>query len=161
MDNLQMLLAVNIALLRRLFPPAGIENQILEGLKIARKASSMEAIAKEAGDEPAYEEAIVEVNKITATTSYQTVVSKTITKGRMAKISRMEMACREDSDYDNVYWRITVNSKIILEDKMLPSSLTLDIADLDIRGGKEVKIEAKTSTGTVSVWGDITGKEII
>ena len=118
MEIFQALLATNIAVLRRLNAPfvGNEESQILEALRIARRISILEAIAKEAGDEPTYEDPIVEIDKITATTDYATVVSKTITVGKTGIISKMEMACRQDSDYDIVLWRLTVNSKVIFQD---------------------------------------------
>ncbi|MBW2596599.1 MAG: hypothetical protein JRC93_11635 [Deltaproteobacteria bacterium] len=160
MDKQELLIATNIAVLRRQFPPIEIVNQILYGLKVARQVLSLEAIIEEAGDTPPFEVPVVEINGITATTSYATIVEKTITAGRTGKISKMEMACRIDVDYDIVHWRLTINSRVVFEDKLLPSSLTLDLADITIGGGKLLKIEAKTTAGTSLVWGDITGKEV-
>jgi len=160
MDIQRLIAATNIALLRRQFPALLIEEQIWEGLKMVKRLMYEEAVGKEAGDTVPFEAPIVEVNKITANVNYTTIVEKTIASGRTAKIAKMEMACRVDLDYDITQWRLTVNSKIVFEDKPLPSSLTLDLADITISGGKVMKVEARTTAGTAEVWADITGKEI-
>ena len=160
MDIQQAILGTLIALLRRQLPPILIREQIMEGVKEARRLFYLEAINSEAGDEPTYESPICEINSITANLNYQTIVSKTITAGRTAKIARVEMACKQTTDYEKVLWRLTVNSRYVFEDKTLPTSLTLDLAEVDTRGGKEVKVEAKTTVDTAEVWADITGKEV-
>ena len=106
-----------------------------------------------------YEEAILELGTILATITYAEVVSHTVTKQRTAKLGRIELACENTADYSNVTWKITLEDKV--KELKLPASLTLDFAGLDIRGGKLIKVEAKTTSGTANVWADITGKEII
>lgn len=159
MEIQRLIAATLIALLRRQFPPALIKEQILEGAKIARQLSVEEAIAREAGGEPTNEEAILELATIEATTSYADVVSHTVTKQRTALLEKIEMACKLSTDYSNVTWEITLGDKI--KELILPTALTLTFGGLNIRGGKVVKIRAKTATGTAEVWADITGRDVV
>lgn len=156
-----LLIGTMIAVLRKNFNLPMTKEQVFEGIRIAKQIGVDEAIAKEAGGEPANEEPIAEIN-LTATDgagSYVEIVSKTITPGRTGIISKMEMA---SADYDNVQWRITINSKVVFEGKELPNATTLTLADVSVRGGKVFKVEAKdTDSIAHNCWADITGKEII
>lgn len=161
MERDVLLVGTMIAVLRKNFNLPMTKEQVFEGIRIARQIGVDEAIAKEAGGEPVHEEPIAEIDKVATdgAGNYVEVVSKTIMAGRTGIISKMEMA---SADYDNVQWKITVNSKVVFEDEELPAATTITLADVSVRGGKVFKIEAKDTDSTAhNVWGDITGKEII
>ena len=136
-----------------------IKEQIMAGVRLAKEIGLDEAIAREAGDEPANEEAIFELASLTTGVAYADVVSKTITSGRTAELSKIEMACQLTTDYSLVTWKVTIGT--VVKELVLPTALTLTFPQLSIRGGTVIKVEAKTSSGTPVVWSDITGKEII
>ena len=159
MDMQELLVATNIALLRRQFPPWKIEEQIFEAFKMIRQLISKETIAREAGEEPTYEDAIACLDIIISSGSYQDLASWTITKGKTGILSKVEMACEA---YSQGRFRLVISDKEMWADKELPDSLTLSFPDITIRGGTTVKIQGKSADASAfKMWGDITGKEVV
>ena len=149
-----------VALLRRQgIVPLAIKEQILEGIKVIKELSIEEAIAREVGDEGTLERAISVLDMKSSTSSYQALASWTVTSQRTGKLSKVECAC---DDYSKGLFKLIIDDRLMWEDKLLPSSLTMDFLGADIRGGKTVAIYGKSSNGSVfNMWGDICGKEVI
>ena len=156
-DLLQI--GVLIAVLRKNMNVILSKEQIFEGIRIAKQIGVDEAIAKEAGGEPANETAVIELATLTTGASYADVVSYTVPKTKTTILSKIEMACSASADYANVTWQITIG--VIVKELILPTALTLTFPELNLRGGTVVKVEAKTASGTPSAWADITGKEVL
>ena len=156
MDTQRLMLGSLIALLRK---NGGNEKDILAALDIAKKLSYDEAIRREAGGEPTEEEPVTEISVVTSTGSYQTLASWTVKQGWIGLLSKISMAC---NDYTHGRFRLVINDKEKWIDKQLPASLTLSFPDLTIRGGKAVTIQGKSSDGSsFSMWGEISGKEVV
>ena len=153
-DLLQI--GVLIAVLRKNMNVILSKEQIFEGIRIAKQIGVDEAIAREAGGEPANESAVVELATLVTGASYADVVSYTVPKTKTAVLAKIEMAC---SDYTNITWKVTIGTKV--KELILPTALTLTFPELNLRGGTVVKVEAKTASGTPSAWADITGKEVL
>jgi len=156
-DLLQI--GVLIAVLRKNMNVILSKEQIFEGIRIAKQIGVDEAIAKEAGGEPANETAVIELATLVTGANYANVISYTVPKTKTAVLTKVEMACEASGNYTNVTWKITIGTKIM--ELVLPTALTLAFPSLNLRGGTVVKVEAKTSSGTPSVWADITGKEVL
>jgi len=123
------------------------------------------SIEEEAKDEKTYNDAIAEINKVVCTTEYQSVVKKTIPKGKVGRLSKIEMAC---GDYTKVQWALYINSKLvelesvaggIWQDVILPTatSFTWHPPGLEIRGGEYVEIQALDDGSSTSAWGALEG----
>ena len=108
---------------------------------------------------PAHEEAITKLARLsTSSTSYQTVVSWTVTVKKIGLLRFVEM---ESDDYEKTRFKLTIAGVEQFTDVQIEESLALEWPDVRLLAGKEVKLEAKSSDGTaVNVDGDILGKEI-
>ena len=156
MERDLLLIGTMIAVLRKSMNVTFTTEQIFEGVRLARQIGVQEAIAKEAGGETVNEELILQLAKLTTSAVYQTVVTKTITEGKTAQLSNIDMACA--GVYSNITWKISIGDKVI--EVILPTATSLPLFNVSIRGGTVIKVEAKTSSGTPDVWADIIGKEV-
>jgi len=128
---------------------------IAEGLRTARKLNLEDAISGEIS----FEDAVCELKIITASTTYQDLAKWTVTKQKTGILSKVEMAC---DDYTHGRFRLVINDKVKWEDKQLPECLTLTFPDLEMGAERIVQLQGKSSDSTTfSMWGDITGKEIV
>lgn len=153
-----MTLALLMALLRR-SGPINIEKQVLRGHEEVRDFLFKYSEKREAGGEPPVNLPIAELDIKTATTEYQDLASYTVPTGRIGLVSRVEMACE---NYTYGRFKLIINNETKWEDKELPESLSLAFPELEIRAGKSIRIQGKSSDATQApkMWGDITGKVI-
>lgn len=160
MDPQQLLIAINIAILRRQFPAVKIKDQIFEGLKIARQIGIDEAIAKEAGGEPTVAELVSRTEGlVAATTSYQDLASWTVEAGKTGLLTEISMAC---SNYTKGRFRLMFGDKEQWKDIQLPAGLTMPYLNSPVRGGRTILVQGKSSDGTaLNMWGHIAGEERI
>ena len=108
---------------------------------------------------PAHETAITQLDRLTtSSTSYQTVVSWTVTAAKIGVLRFVEFM---SDDYEKTRFKLTIAGVVQFSNLELGASLTLEWPDVKLAAGKIVKLEAKSSDATeVNVDGDILGKEI-
>lgn len=134
---------------------------VIEALHFIPAISHDEGIKREIKEEPTITKAVAELAKVPLTTSYQTIVKRTVPKGKILYVSKVEMYC---DNYDTTQWNFYVNSELVelenntrWEDIYLPVALTMTFdGNLEILGNKYIEVKAKDSAGG-DAWGDITG----
>jgi hypothetical protein len=90
-------------------------------------------------------------------TSYQTVVSWTVSNGKSGMLKEVSMIT---SDYEHTYFRLTIAGKKQFEDKLIQAPLTLPFPDNRLNAGSVVLLECRSTDGTsITVDGSITGRE--
>ena len=124
----------------------------------AKKLAYLLGLKDSLGGDMVVEDAVISLDRITATATYQTLASITAAKQKSTIIVKIQMAC---SDYSKGQFKLTVNDKVKFEDKLLPTALTITLPDLKIGVDKVVKIEGKDDGTGISMWGDISGKETV
>jgi hypothetical protein len=92
-----------------------------------------------------------------SSTTYQTVVSWTVSEGKSGMLKEVSMIT---SDYEHTYFRLTIADKKQFEDKLIQAPLTLPFPDNSLSAGSVVLLECRSTDGTgITVDGSITGRE--
>lgn len=109
--------------------------------------------------EPQDEAAVTRLDRLnTTSTSYGTVVSWTVSSGKVGVLRHVEM---ESDNYSKTRFQLTIAGVVQFTDAQVEDSLSLEWPDPRLAAGDEVLLEAKSSDGTeINVDGDITGKEV-
>lgn len=91
-------------------------------------------------------------------TSYQELAKLTVGKGKTGRLVEVSMAT---NNYDKTLWKLEVGDKTILENVILPATLTMQFADLKLSGEAVVALSVKSLDGTAIIAdGSISGKEL-
>ena len=108
---------------------------------------------------PATEVAAGGVGRYSGTsTSYQTVVSWTVTAAKLGELKEITIL---SSSYSKTVLQVTVGSVVFATNWTVLAAMPLIFEDLKLAAGAIVKVEAKSSDGTsVTVDAVITAKEI-
>jgi len=65
------------------------------------------------------------------------------------------------NNYSKTHFKLTIGGKIYFEDKIIQAPLTLPFPETRLREATEVKLECKSTDGTlITVDGSLTGKEV-
>ena len=101
---------------------------------------------------------IAKLDRYTGTdTSYQTVVSWTVTTGKTGELKEVSMITDQ---YAKTQFKLTVAGVEQFEDKVITAPLTLPFTENKLLSGSEVLLEAKSTDGTsINTDGSITGRE--
>ena len=91
-------------------------------------------------------------------TSYQELAKWTVGKGKAGKLVEVSMAT---DNYDKTLWRFEAGGEMVLEDVILPTTLTMQFTDLRLSEEAAVTLSVKSADGTAIVAdGSIVGKEL-
>uniref|UniRef100_A0A6M3Y3H3 Uncharacterized protein n=1 Tax=viral metagenome TaxID=1070528 RepID=A0A6M3Y3H3_9ZZZZ len=109
--------------------------------------------------EPATESPIIKLKRLsTALTTYQEVVSWTVTAGKVGILGFIEM---ESDAYIKTMFQLTIGGTVYFTNMQIAASLSLEFPELHLQAGIEVLLEAKSTDGTsINVDGDIIAKEV-
>ena len=102
---------------------------------------------------------VLEVDRVTTTsTSYQTIVTHTVTAGKIFILCAAEM---ESDDYAHTYFKLEIGGVTIFTDKQFGNAYSPPIPALKLVAGTVVTLSCASTDGTsITVDGDIVGKEI-
>jgi hypothetical protein len=90
-------------------------------------------------------------------TSYQTLVSWTVSEGKSGMLKEVSMIT---NDITHTEFRLTIAGKKQFEDKFIQAPLTLPFPDNRLNARSVVLLECRSTDGTsIIVDGSITGKE--
>lgn len=108
--------------------------------------------------QPGTETAIAEVDReITAETTYQEVVSWTVTTAKIGILREVSMV---SDNYAKALFKLEVGGTALFTNKAIQAPLTLPFPDVRLAGATVVKLSCKSSDGTsITVDGSISGKE--
>lgn len=109
--------------------------------------------------EPATEYAIDSYGSTsTASASYQTVKTWTVTADRMGILRAVEIACDR---YDVAEWKLVVGDVTVFEDITLPVSFTKGLPDLKLASETTVTLSVKSDgVVTINAYADFDAKEV-
>jgi len=91
-------------------------------------------------------------------TTYKTVVSWTVSKGKTGTLKEVSMVTNQ---YSKTHFRLTIAGVKQFEDKIIQAPLTLPFPENELESESVVLLECKSTDGTpIIVDGSITGREV-
>ena len=113
---------------------------------------------------PGAEAAVTEVNRYSGNaTSYQPLVSWTVSAGKTGYLRQVSMACATTptNTYPKTHFKLTIAGVVQFAGKLILAPLVLTYPDLRLDAGATVLLEVKSTDGTaITVDGEIAGKEV-
>ena len=105
------------------------------------------------------ETAVIVVDRLSTTsTSYQDVVSWTVSTDKVGILHRLEMEC---DNYAKTRFRVAIAGAEKFTDQEFEGPYNMEFPDVKLAAGTVVLLQAKSTDGTeINVDGDIIGKEV-
>jgi len=122
-------------------------------------AATLVVGAEPVSPETATEALVFEVaRKTTSSTEYQTVVTHTVTIGKVFILTAVEM---ESDNYTKTHFKLVIGDDTPFEDQLFENPYSPPIPALKMAAGSVVTLSCKSTDGTeITVDGDLIGKEI-
>lgn len=109
--------------------------------------------------EAANESLVLEVDSLTTTdTSYNTIVTYTVTAGKTLMLTAVEM---DSTDFDHTLFKLAIGSNTPFTDLAVQNPYSPPLPAPKYAAGTVITLSAKSTDGTsITAYGDIIGKEL-